>query len=92
MTEAKASLGEYARKLRKEPLVVMRRGKPVVALMPLSEDDWENLVVSTHPKFVALMKRSYARHKPGTGTSLEDLRRECGLEPQVTPARKRKAG
>jgi hypothetical protein len=90
IAEATASLGEYARKIRKEPLVVMRRGKPVVALMPLSEDDWEDLVVSKHPKFIALMRRSFDRYKPGTGTSLEDLRRECGLESQAT--RKRKTG
>jgi hypothetical protein len=90
--EATASLGDYARTMRKEPLVVMRRGKPLVALMPLGKDDWENLVVSTDPKFIALMKRSYARHKPGTGTSIEDLRRECRLDAQATPARKRKDG
>ena len=92
MAKATASLRDYARKMRRRPLVVTRRGKPVVALMPLSESDWEDLVVSAHPKFVALMKRSYARYKPGTGTSLEDLRREYGLEPKPAPKRLRKVG
>jgi hypothetical protein len=92
MAKATASLSEYARKMHKEPLVVMSQGKPIVALMPLSEGDWEDLVVSTHPKFVALMKRSYERHKPGSGTSIEDLRRECGLEPKAKRKPLRKAG
>lgn len=92
LTDATASLRDYARKMRKRPLVVTRRGRPFVALLPLSEDAWEDLVVSTDPKFVALMKRSYARNKPGAGTSIADLRRECGLEPKATRKGLRKAG
>ena len=36
MTDAAASLSTYARKAQKEPVVLTRRGKPIVALMPLS--------------------------------------------------------
>lgn len=43
MAEATAPLQEYARSVRREPLVVMRRGKPVAALMPLDEDEWEDM-------------------------------------------------
>ena len=87
MAEATASLQDYARTVRREPLVVMRSGKPVAALMPLDEGEWEDMVVSTHPAFIALIERSRARQKPGQGIPLEEIKRKYGIETQ--PARKR---
>ena len=86
VADAAASLPDYAQKGLSERVVVTRRGKPVFTLMPLSEDDWEDLVVSTDPKFRALMKRSEELHKPGTGIQLDQVRRKYGLPPK--PARK----
>ncbi len=75
MTDATETLSAYARKLGREPLVVTRRGRPVVALMPLGEVDRESLAVSTNPKFMAILERSRARRKPGQGISTEEMRR-----------------
>ena len=90
MVDATASLGEYTRKALKEPVVVMRRGKPVAALMPLREDEWEDMVVSTNPGFIALIERSRARCKPGQGIPLEEIKRKYGIKskPARKPARK----
>jgi len=79
MADATASLSAYARKARKEPVVVTLRGKPVAALMPLKGKDWEDFAVSTNPKFIALIERSRARCKPGSGISEEDMRRRLRL-------------
>jgi len=87
MGEATAPLQDYARRVRREPLVVMRRGKPVAALMSLEEDKWEDMVVSTHPAFIELIERSRARQKPGEGTPLEEVKRKYGI--RTRPARKR---
>lgn len=87
LAEATASLQEYARRVRREPVVVMRRGKPFAALMPLDEDGWEDMVVSTHPGFMALIERSRARQKPGQGIPLEEIKRKYGI--RTRPARKR---
>ena len=35
----------------------MRHGKPLAVLRPLSEDEWEDLVVSSDPRFIALIER-----------------------------------
>ena len=83
IADATASLSEYTRKMRNEPVVVTRRGRPVAALMPLSEEDWEDLVVGTHPAFVRFMRRSRARYKPGTGVPLEEIRRKHGIKPRA---------
>lgn len=78
--------GSYTKKALKEPVVVTRGGKPVAALTALDADDWEDLVVSTDPRFIAFIERSRALHKPGTGIALEDIRRKYGLPPK--PRRK----
>jgi prevent-host-death family protein len=81
--DATGSLSEYARKARKEPVVVTRRGKPVAVLQSVTDEDWENLVVSSHPTFIRLMERSYERYKPGMGIPLEEIEREFGLQPKA---------
>ncbi len=62
----------------------------MVVLHTLTEEEWENLVVSTHPGFVRLMRRSYARFKPGAGIPLEEVEREFAFK--ATPARTRRRG
>jgi prevent-host-death family protein len=75
MADATASLSDYARKTRKETLIVTRRGKPVAALMPVdARTDLENLVVTTHPTFKAIIERSEARYKTEGGLSTEQVR------------------
>ena len=75
MADATASLSDYARKARKQTLIVTRRGKPVAALMPVDAyTDLENLVVTTHPAFHAIMERSEARYGAEGGLSTEQVR------------------
>ena len=75
MAEATASLSDYARKARKETLIVTRRGKPVAALMPVdARTDLENLVVTTHPTFRTILERSEARYKTEGGLSTKQVR------------------
>ena len=75
MTDAAASLSTYARKAQKEPVVLTRRGKPIAALMPLDRNGWEDLLVSSHPTFRRIIRRSRARCKPGQGISTDTMRR-----------------
>jgi prevent-host-death family protein len=75
LAEAKASLSEYAREAKKQTLIVTQKGKPVLALMPLPPDtDLENLVVTTHPTFQAIMRRAEARYRTEGGLSTEQVR------------------
>lgn len=96
MAEATGALSEYAKKARKDPVVVMRRGKPVAAVVPLGADEWEDFVVSTHPKFLDIIQRSRASYKARGGIPLGAIEREFGLKPKKgkkrsdKPARKAK--
>jgi antitoxin (DNA-binding transcriptional repressor) of toxin-antitoxin stability system len=90
LNEATDSLSEYTRKARKEPVVVTRHGKPVAMLRALTEDEWEDFVVSTDPRFIAMIERSRARFKPGAGIPLADVMRKYGIKPNAS-RRTRKA-
>ena len=83
--KATGSLAQYAKSVRKEPVIVTRRGRPFAALMPVENTDVETATLSTHPKFLALIER--ARHQKQGGISNRDLRRRLGLKP--APSRRR---
>ncbi len=43
LSDVTGSLSEYAREGLREPVVVTRKGKPLVAVVPLTKhDDWES--------------------------------------------------
>ncbi len=76
MADATAPLAEYARRNRRETLVLTRRGRAYAALMPISTPtDLENLRVSNSPEFQALIAKSRRESPPGTGLSTEEMRR-----------------
>jgi prevent-host-death family protein len=75
MADAVGPLSDYARKARREPCVVTVNGKPVVALMPVSlNTDLENIAVTMHPRFQAIMARSQARYEAEGGLSTDQVR------------------
>ena len=88
IAEATAPLSEYARRARKDTVVVTRRGKPLAAVVPLDSDDWEDFVVSQDPGFIEVIKRSEARYKAEGGISLDEMRRKYALKP-TPPGRRR---
>ncbi len=67
MAEATAPLAEYARKARRETLVVTLQEHPVAVLAPISwQTDHENLAVSNDPAFRELIERSRRRYPAGS--------------------------
>jgi prevent-host-death family protein len=90
MTEVTGSLSDYARDGMREPVVVTKRGRPVVAVMPLTKyDDWESVSLSTNPEFMAIIERSRASARTRGTLSLEDVRQKYGL-PAKSPRRRRR--
>ncbi len=60
MKHATASLAEYARDVKKEPVILTVAGKPVAALVAIENADAETVSLSTNPRFLALIERSRA--------------------------------
>ena len=78
--KATAPLAEYARKVKREPVVVTAKGKPVAALVPVGNADLETVALSTSPSFLAVIERSRARQKTEGGISTGEMRRRLGLK------------
>jgi prevent-host-death family protein len=94
MKEATGELSSYAQQVRREPVVVTDHGKPVMALMPIENADLETVGLSSDPRFIAMIERSRAQYKAGTGIPLEEIRRKYGLDRKKTarkPARRKRS-
>jgi antitoxin (DNA-binding transcriptional repressor) of toxin-antitoxin stability system len=78
------SLSDYAREGLKEPVLITRQGRPVLAVMPLTDlDDRESVVLSTNAKFMEIVERSRAAGRTQGTRSLAEVRA------RVAPIRKR---
>ena len=73
-------LSEYAEKARKDPVIVIKRGKPFAAVIPLRNADEETIALSMSRKFVAIIERSRNRVKKQGAISASELRQRLGLE------------
>ena len=78
------SLSEYAKEGLAEPVLITKQGRPVLAVMPLTEfDDRESIALSTDRKFMEIVERSRASGRTLGTRSLAEVRA------RVSPARKR---
>lgn len=88
LSDVTGSLSEYARKGLRETVVVTRQGRPVVAVMPLTNyDDWESVSLATNAKFMEIIERSRASARDHGCIPAEDVRQKHGLQPK--PRRRR---
>ena len=92
LTEATAPLADYARKARRGPVLLTRRGRPVAMLRLLTDEEREDYLVSTHPGFVELMRRSREKSPPGAGIPLEKVEMEFAADAPRPARRRRGAG
>ena len=79
LQKATAPLAKYVRGVKKEPVVVTAHGKPVAALIYITSGDLETATLSTNPRFLAILKRSWARLRREGGIPAEEMRRRLGL-------------
>jgi antitoxin (DNA-binding transcriptional repressor) of toxin-antitoxin stability system len=74
-TKATLPLSDYTKKVKKEPFIIAKEGKPVAALVSITNADIETVSLSNNPKFIALIERSRSRQKAEGGFSTEEMRR-----------------
>jgi prevent-host-death family protein len=89
ISDLMGSLSDYAREGLREPIVVTRKGKPVMAVMPLTKyADWESVSLALNPRFMEIIERSRASARVHGCISLEEVRRRHGLAPRRAWPRK----
>jgi prevent-host-death family protein len=69
LAEVKARLSTYVEQAQREgPVVITRNGRPVaVLLVPVSDEDLEDLLLSRSPRFQAMLARSQQSVAAGQG-------------------------
>jgi prevent-host-death family protein len=80
LDQATASLAEYAREVKNEPVLLTEHGTPVAALLSLENVDEESLSLSANPQFLEIIEQSRARLAAEGGISSDEMRRRFGLE------------
>lgn len=80
LEQATAPLADYARRARKEGVVVTLRGRPLATVTAVPKDaDWESLAVAMDSKFQAIIERSRKAHREQGGISPDEMRRHLGM-------------
>ena len=79
IAKAKSPLADYAKKVTREPVIVIANGKPVAALVGIKNADIETVSLSNNPRFLALVERSRKRQKTKGGISTEEMRLRLGI-------------
>jgi len=69
IAEATGSLSDYARQVRRGPVVVTRRGKPVAVVVAVEGLDLETLPLPTNADFITLIEKSCASYRAYGGLS-----------------------
>ncbi len=74
---AKATLPlvNYTKEVAEEPVIVTVKGKPIVALVSISNADIETVSLSNNRQFLSLIERSRSRQKAEGGISADEMRR-----------------
>jgi antitoxin (DNA-binding transcriptional repressor) of toxin-antitoxin stability system len=80
ISKAKKSLATFSREIKREPVIVTRRGKPIAALVAIQNADMETVSLSNNPKFLVLIARSRRRHKTNGGIPPEEMRRRLKIK------------
>ncbi len=88
LNEAVAPLRDYARAHVTEPLILTTRGKPVAALIHLSDADWESVCIGMNPQFISLIERSRKRAEREGTIPLAVVKCELGISDK-SPAEKK---
>ena len=83
---------DLARLAEKEPIILTRKGQPLVAVKDLSGSDWESVSLANNPKFIAIIEDSRRSYREQGGISMDEIRTEFGLKHKETLAKRQGSG
>lgn len=72
--DATESLAECSNQVEDGPIIVVNEGKPVAALISLSNADLETVSLSTNAEFMKLIEHSRRRQQTEGGISSAEMR------------------
>jgi hypothetical protein len=83
------TLEQLAQIAESEPVVLTRKGVPVLGVVGVKEADVEAWSLGSNPDFLAMIERFRERGRREGGLSLAEVRRQLGIPQKVAKASRR---
>lgn len=80
LNEVKNRLSEYLELAKREDVIVTKNGRAAAVLHGVTDEDLEDYLFETDPRFIARIKSLRRQYREEGGTSLEGVRKELGLK------------
>lgn len=93
LNEVKNRFSTYLDLCKREDIVVTRNGRPAAILHAVNDEDLEDYLFESDPRFIARIEALRREFQRGGGTPVADVRRELRVPAsrrRGTPARRRR--
>ncbi len=89
LNEVKNQFSQYLEEAQQEDIVVTKNGRAAAIIHAITDEDLEDYLFETDPRFIARIEALRAQYRREGGTSLREVRRELGLKPRAKRRAKR---
>ncbi len=79
LNEVKNRLSAYLKMAKREDIVVTKNGRATAVLHGVTDEDLEDFLFESDPKFIARIESLRRQYRREGGTAIQDVRRELGL-------------
>jgi prevent-host-death family protein len=79
LNEVKNRLSSYLELSKREDIVVTKNGRAAAVLHGVTDEDLEDYLFESDPKFIARIESLRRQYRREGGTKIEDVRKELGL-------------
>lgn len=91
LKEVKNRFSTYLELCKREDIVVTKNGRPAAILHAVTDEDIEDYLFESGPRFIARIEALRREFQRGEGTPLADVRRELRVKVGGSSARQGKA-
>lgn len=80
LNEVKNRFSRYLEQAKREDIIVTKNGRPEAVTHSITDEDLEDSLFETDPRFIARIETLREQYRREGGTPLEKVRKELGLE------------
>lgn len=91
LNEVKNRLSAYLELSKREDIVVTKNGRAAAVLHGVTDEDLEDYLFESDPRFIARIESLRSHYRREGGTKIEDVRKELGLYPRTRQRKVRRS-
>jgi len=89
LNEVKNQFSQYLEEAQQEDIIVTKNGRAAAIIHAITDEDLEDYLFETDPRFIARIEALRAQYRREGGTPLGEVRRELGLKARAKKRAKR---